>query len=204
MVVNNCLIIIVSSPSGVGKTTITKKLLKKIKKSYLSISCTTRNPRKNERNKVDYFFISRKDFLKFKKQKKFLETAKVHNNYYGTLNSELKKNNKKYKVILLDIDWQGARSIRKKIKNDCYSFFLLPPSIAILKKRLLRRHFDNKKLALSRLSSAKKDLRHWEEYDYIYVNNKLSICVNEIYKKINQLLFEKNQKTYFKKLVKKL
>ena len=88
--VNNKLIIIISSPSGVGKTTITKKLIKKIKGSYLSVSCTTRNPRNNETNKVDYFFITKRKFLNIKK-KKIFETAKVHNNYYGTLKSELKK-----------------------------------------------------------------------------------------------------------------
>ncbi len=204
MAINNCLIIIVSSPSGVGKTTITNKLLKKIKRSYLSVSCTTRNPRKNERHKVDYFFISKEKFFRLKKQKKFLETAKVHNNYYGTLKTELKKNNKYSEVILLDIDWQGARNIRKKIKSNCYSFFLLPPSIAILKRRLLKRHHDNKKLALSRLSFARKDLKYWEEYDYVYVNDKLNNCVNEIYKKISQLVIEKKQRSYFKKIVKKL
>ena len=201
MVLNNNLIIIISSPSGVGKTTITKKILKKIKHSYLSISCTTRNPRKKEQNKKDYFFISKKKFDQFKKEKKFIETAKVHNNYYGTLKSEIKKKNK---IILLDIDWQGARNLRKKIKKNCYSFFLLPPSISILKKRLLKRHFDNKTLALSRLSTARKDLKYWEEYDYVHVNNKLNKCVNEICKKIKDLIFEKNKKLNFKKIIKKL
>ena len=204
MVINNSLIIIISSPSGVGKTTITKKLLKKINKSYLSISCTTRSPRKNEINKVDYFFISKKKFLKYKKEKKFIETAKVHNNYYGTLKSELRKKNKDNKVIFLDIDWQGARNIRKKIEKYCYSFFLLPPSISILKKRLFKRHFDNKSLALSRLSSARKDLKYWDEYDYIYVNNKLDKCVNEISKKINDLIIENNMRSYFRKIIQKL
>ena len=201
MVINNSLIIIISSPSGVGKTTIAKKLLKKIKHSYLSISCTTRNPRKKENNKIDYFFISKKKFFQFRKKNKFLETAKVHNNYYGTLKSEIRKKNK---IILLDIDWQGARNIRKKIKKNCYSFFLLPPSISTLKKRLLKRHFDNKILALSRLSSAKKDLKHWEEYDFVYVNNKLNRCVNEILKKIKDLIYENNKKLNFKKILKKL
>ena len=201
MVLNNNLIIIISSPSGVGKTTITKKILKRIKHSYLSISCTTRNPRKKEHNKIDYFFISKKKFDHFKKEKKFIETAKVHNNYYGTLKSEIKKKNK---IILLDIDWQGARNLRKKIKKNCYSFFLLPPSISILKKRLLKRHFDNKTLALSRLSTARKDLKHWEEYDYVYVNNKLNKCVNEICVKIKELVFENNKKLNFKKIIKKL
>ncbi|MEC8074266.1 MAG: guanylate kinase [Pseudomonadota bacterium] len=204
MVLNNSLIIIISSPSGVGKTTITKKLLKKINKSYLSVSCTTRKPRKNEINNVDYFFISKKKFLKYKKENKFLETAKVHNNYYGTLKSELRKQNKNNKVILLDIDWQGARNLRRKIKKNCYSFFLLPPSISSLKKRLFKRHLDNKSLALSRLSSARKDLKYWEEYDYVYVNDKLSKCVNEISKKINDLFIEHINKSKFKKIIKKL
>ncbi len=204
MVLNNSLIIIISSPSGVGKTTITKKLLKKINKSYLSVSCTTRKPRKNEINNVDYFFISKKKFLKYKKEKKFLETAKVHNNYYGTLKSELRKQNKNNKVILLDIDWQGARNLRRKIKKNCYSFFLLPPSISSLKKRLFKRHLDNKSLAISRLSSARKDLKYWEEYDYVYINDKLSKCVNEISKKINDLFIEHINKSKFKKIIKKL
>ncbi len=202
MVLSNSLIIIISSPSGVGKTTITKKLLKKIKNSHLSVSCTTRNPRKNEKNKIDYFFISRKQFIKYKKENKFIETAKVHGNYYGTLKSELR--NKKNSIILLDIDWQGARNLRKKIKNNCYSFFLLPPSISILKKRLLKRHHDNKTLALSRLSSARKDLKHWEEYDYVYVNNILNRCANDIFRKINEIINEKKKRFYFKKFIKKL
>ena len=105
---------------------------------------------------------------------------------------------------MLDIDWQGARNLRKKIKKNCYSFFLLPPSISILKKRLLKRHFDNKTLALSRLSTARKDLKHWEEYDYVYVNNKLNKCVNEICVKIKELVFENNKKLNFKKIIKKL
>tara|TARA_B100000963_G_scaffold360301_1_gene390649 strand:- start:4280 stop:4894 length:615 start_codon:yes stop_codon:yes gene_type:complete len=204
LVLKNSLIIIISSPSGVGKTTITKKLLKKINKSYLSVSCTTRSPRKNEINEVDYFFISKKKFFRLKKEKKFLETAKVHNNYYGTLKSELRIKNKNNKVILLDIDWQGARNLRKKIEKNCYSFFLLPPSISILKKRLLQRHFDNKSLALSRLSSARKDLKYWQEYDYVYVNDKLNICVNKISKKINDLIAERNNRSEFEKIIKKL
>ncbi len=203
MVPKNSLIIIISSPSGVGKTTITKKLLTKVSNSYLSISCTTRSPRKNERNKIDYFFITKKKFFKYKKENKFIETANVHNNYYGTLKSELKKN-KKNKVVLLDIDWQGARNIRKKIKKNCFSFFLLPPSITILKNRLLKRHVDNKLLALSRLSSARKDLKYWKEYDYVYVNDKLNKCVNEISKKISELVLENNRKLKFQKIIKKM
>ena len=99
----------------------------------------------------------------------------------------------------------GCKKFEKKIKKNCYSFFLLPPSISILKKRLFKRHFDNKSLALSRLSSARKDLKYWEEYDYVYVNDKLNKCVNEISKKkINELVIENIKRSKFKKIIKKL
>ncbi len=114
MVLDNCLIIIISSPSGVGKTTITKRLKRKINKSYLSISCTTRSPRKNERNKKDYFFVSKEKFLKYKKQKKFIETAKVHNNFYGTFKSELKKNYKKKQSCFFRYRLAGCKKYKKK------------------------------------------------------------------------------------------
>lgn len=195
--------IIISSPSGAGKTTITRNLLKKVKNSKLSVSCTTRKPRPGEKHGTDYFFVSKKKFLELKKKNKFLETAKVFNNYYGTLKSEI-VSKQKNKIILLDIDWQGARNIRKKIKNNCYSFFLLPPSISILKKRLLKRHLDNKSLAISRLSSARKDLKHWDEYDFVYVNDNLNSCVAKICKKINDLVSEKNKRLHFKQMIKKL
>ena len=204
MHLDKSLIIIISSPSGVGKTTITKKLVNKIKKSYLSISCTTRSPRKNEKDKIDYFFVSKKKFIQLRKKKKFLETARVYRNYYGTLKSELNNNSKNKNIILLDIDWQGARKIKKQIKKNCYSFFLIPPSISILKKRLIKRHYDDKKLALSRLASARKDLKYWEEYDYVYINNTLNKCVSDISKKINELISEKNKKMFYKKIVKNL
>jgi len=185
----NGLSIIISSPSGAGKTSVTKKLLKKIKNSYLSISCTTRKPREGEKNGKDYFFISKKKFLNLKKNKKFLEHAKVYGNFYGTLNSQVKANLKKNNIVLFDVDWQGARSIKKKIKKNCYSFFLLPPSINILKKRLLLRHKNDPQVALKRFSSAKKDIMHWNEYDFVFVNDNLNECANSILKKI-KLLFD--------------
>ena len=204
MVLNNSLIIIISSPSGVGKTTITKKLLKKLIILIYQFLVQLVFQEKMKLIRLIIFLFRKKNFLNIKKKKKFLETAKVHNNYYGTLKSELRKNNKNNKVILLDIDWQGARNLRKKIEKNCYSFFLLPPSISILKKRLLKRHFDNKSLALSRLSSARKDLKYWEEYDYVYINNKLSKCINEISKKINELVIENIKRSKFKKNYKKI
>jgi len=201
---SNGLSIIISSPSGAGKTTITKKILKKIKNSYLSISCTTRKPRESEKNGVDYFFISKEKFINFKKKKKFLEYAKVYENFYGTLNSEVINNLKKNKIVLFDVDWQGARSIKKKIIKNCFSFYLLPPSTKILKKRLLKRHLNDPHTALKRFSVAKKDIVHWTEYDYVFINNNLEKCVRLILQKIKSLKDEKNYKDLVEKKIKQL
>ena len=198
---NQKLIIIISSPSGAGKTTVTRELLKKLKSSYLSVSCTTREPRIGEKNKKDYFFVSKSHFLHLKRKNAFLETAKVFGNYYGTLKSQLKNKNKK--ILLLDVDWQGARSIRKKIKKNCHSFFLLPPSIKELKKRLMTRHKDNKSIAIKRISYARKDIKYWTEYDYVFVNKKLTFCVKEIIDQINNLIKNNLKNKKINKLIKK-
>ena len=197
----NNLAIIISSPSGAGKTTIARKLLNKIKNSHLSISCTTRDPREGEKDSIDYYFLSKSDFISLDKKKKFLETAKVYGNFYGTLKSEINKTNK---IILLDVDWQGARSIRKVLKDNCYSFFLLPPSLKTLKKRLIQRHKDNKQTALKRFASAKKDIKHWSEYNFIFINKDLNKCVDEIYNQITNLINLKKKREAIRKHIKKL
>ena len=163
--------IIISSPSGAGKTTVTKNLLKKVKNSKLSVSCTTRKPRLGEKHGTDYFFISKKKFLELRKKNKFLETAKVFDHYYGTLKDQV-NNNKK--ITFIDIDWQGARIIRKKIKNNCHSFYLLPPNFKELKKRLIKRHKENIKIAEERILNAKNDMKHWSEYDEVFVNKNIN------------------------------
>ena len=192
--------IIISSPSGAGKTTVTKNLLKKVKNSKLSVSCTTRKPRLGEKHGADYFFISKKKFLELRKKNKFLETAKVFDHYYGTLKDQV-NNNKK--ITFLDIDWQGARIIRKKINHNCYSFYLLPPSFRELKKRLLKRHKDNSNLALKRISYAKKDINYWTEYDDVFINDKIKDCTKEIIKKIKEIVELNNKKNKIIKLIKK-
>lgn len=197
----NNLAIIISSPSGAGKTTIARKLLNIIKNSYLSISCTTREPRENEINGIDYFFINKTKFKLLKKKKKFLESAKVYGNYYGTLKSELKKSENN--IILLDVDWQGSRSIKKILTENCYSFFLLPPNLKVLKKRLIQRHVSNKKIALQRFAQAKKDIKHWHEYDFIYVNSNLNKCVKEIFEQIKYLSKLSKNRNLIKKVINK-
>ena len=194
--------IIISSPSGAGKTTITRNLLKKVKNSRLSVSCTTRKPRPGEKHGTDYFFISKKKFLELKKKNKFLETAKVFNNYYGTLKSEV-ISKKKNKIILLDIDWQGARIIRKKIKKDLHSFYLLPPNFKELKKRLIKRHKENIKIAEERISNAKNDMKHWLEYDEVFVNKNINRCSKEIMKKIDLIRLNNKKLSFISNFVKK-
>lgn len=188
----NTIVIIISSPSGAGKTTVTKKLLKKIKYSYLAVSCTTRTPRPGEVNGIDYFFIDKLKFKNFQKKKKFIETARIFGNNYGTLKSELKRKEKK--IIFLDVDWQGARSIRKKIKKNCYSFYLLPPNRMQLKKRLISRHRDNKSVAMKRFSAAKKDIGFWKEYNHVFINDKLDVCISKIINKIKNIKTEQDEK----------
>ena len=181
--------VIISSPSGVGKTTVTKQILKKIKKSKLSVSWTTRTPRLNEKNKKDYIFTNKKRFFKNVKKKNFLEYAKVFNNYYGTPKKEIYDNFNKGKIIILDIDWQGSKKVKKIIAENCISIFLLPPSFATLKQRLVNRHKKNSRLAKKRFSYAKRDLKHWKDYDYVIINKKLSTCVESIVKIINYRIF---------------
>ncbi len=204
MVLNSGFAVIISSPSGAGKTTVTKRLLKKVKKSHLSVSCTTRKPRTGEKDGKDYFFISKSKFISLKKKNSFLETATVHGNLYGTLKSEVYLNLKKNKIVFLDIDWQGARLIKNKIKDNIFSIFLLPPTLATLKKRLLKRHNDNKDLAIKRFSSARKDIKHWSEYDYVLVNDKIQVCTHAIFKKINMCLEDKENKKKISKILKGL
>ena len=194
--------IIISSPSGAGKTTITRNLLKKVKNSRLSVSCTTRKPRPGEKHGTDYFFVSKNKFLELKKKNKFLETAKVFNNYYGTLKSEI-VSKQKNKIILLDIDWQGARIIRKKIKKDLHSFYLLPPNFKELKKRLIKRHKENIKIAEERISNAKNDMKHWSEYDEVFVNKNINRCSKEIIKKIDLIILNRKKKNFINNFVKK-
>ena len=190
-------LIVISSPSGAGKTTIAKKLVSKKLNIELSVSLTTRKPRSNEIDKVDYHFVSKKFFQTKIKQKHFLEHAKVFDNFYGTSQKEITNQLSKGKNILLDIDWQGARQVRKKMPTDTVSIFILPPSLKVLKQRLMKREsslaFVNK-----RMSKAKKEIAHWNEYDYAVVNKDLKQCLKEIKKILEIQKHKSSGKTILK------
>ena len=183
-------IIIISSPSGAGKTTICKKLLKSIKDINLSISYTTRQKRINEKHGKDYYFISNEKFINLKKNNFFIETAKVFNHYYGSPYQNIINSFKKNKSILFDIDWQGANKLRKKYsKVDIIDFFILPPNKAELRKRLNKRGRDNKKEIQIRLSLALTEISHHKDYKYVIINDQLNETISNIVDviKYNQL-----------------
>ena len=174
------LFIILSSPSGAGKTTLAKKLLKNNKNIELSISYTTRKKRTLEKNSKDYNFVSVKEFKKLKKKKYFIEWAKVFNNYYGTSLIKVKRINNKGKDVLFDIDWQGTKKIEKKLGKDVVSIFILPPSKKELIKRLKKRAQDPDHIVKKRLSFYKMELSHWKEYKYVLINKDLTETVKKI------------------------
>ena len=195
---------ILSSPSGAGKTTLVKKITRN-RNFSVSISHTTRLPRPNEKNGKDYFFTSKNNFKRLIKNKKFLEHAKVFDNYYGSSKDFVIDKLKTGKNVVFDIDWQGTRQIRnKKLNYKLLSIFILPPSRKELLKRLLKREKKNLKTVNKRMKSFKKDLSRWVEYDFVVINDDLSKCYNKIMLAIKKNKKEDFDKNIIKKHVKKL
>jgi len=172
--------LVLSSPSGAGKTTICKEILKKIKELKLSISYTTRPKRKSEVDGLDYFFISEKKFKELQAKDFFIENAKVFDHLYGTPKNFVEKNLLKGIDVLFDIDWQGAQKLSNFSKTDIVSVFILPPSNMILKERLKKRNEDSLEIVNKRMSKAKSEISHWIEYDYVLINDDLVTCTNEV------------------------
>ena len=172
--------IILSSPSGAGKTTLVNLLSKK--DNYkISVSHTTRDPRFGETNKKDYYFVDDNEFQRLIKNEEFLEYAKVFNNYYGTTRTPVIDNLNKGKNVLFDIDWQGADQIKnKKLDFKLISFFILPPSKQVLFQRLSNRDMRDKLIVEERMKQFERDVLHWINYDYVIINDEIDKCYNKI------------------------
>ena len=172
--------IILSSPSGAGKTTLVK-LLAENKNYKISISHTTRKPRDNEVSGKDYFFINEKNFQDLIKKNEFLEHAKVFNNFYGTSLKPVTESLNKGLNVIFDIDWQGGQQIKnKKLKYKLITFFVLPPSKEVLFNRLSNRDMKDKVIVEERMKEFNKDILHWKDYDYVVINDKLEDCFEQI------------------------
>ena len=174
------IMLILSSPSGAGKTTLVR-LLSKNRDFHISISHTTRKPRINEIQDEDYHFVDNDKFKNLIKKDEFLEYAKVFNHFYGTTKTLVINNLKNGKNVIFDIDWQGAEQIKnKKLEYKLITFFVLPPSKKVLFDRLSNRDMKDKLIAEERMKVFSKDIQHWKNYDYVVINDNLQDCFNQI------------------------
>ncbi len=180
------IIVILSSPSGAGKTTLVKKIAKE-KDFKISISHTTRKARTNEVHGKDYFFISESEFKNLIKNNEFLEYAKVFENYYGSSKNQVLDNLNKGKNVIFDIDWQGTEQIKKqKLKYKLITFFILPPSKIELFNRLRNRDMKDKNIVEQRMRQFNQDIEHWKNYDFVIINDDLENCYKEIIELIDK------------------
>jgi guanylate kinase len=180
------IVVILSSPSGAGKTTLVKKIAQE-NNFKISISYTTRKPRTNEQNGKDYFFISDEEFENLIKNKQFLEYAKVFENYYGSSKSQVFENLNKGENVIFDIDWQGSEQIKKqKLNYKLITFFILPPTKSELFSRLKNRDMKDKNIVEERMKQFNEDIEQWENYDFVVINDDLEKCYNEIIRFINK------------------
>jgi guanylate kinase len=180
------IVVVLSSPSGAGKTTLVKKIAQE-NNFKISISYTTRKPRTNEVNGKDYFFTSEEEFKNLIKNKEFLEYAKVFENYYGSSKSQVFENLNKGENVIFDIDWQGTEQIKKqKLNYKLVTFFILPPSKSELFNRLKNRDMKDKNIVEERMKQFNEDIKQWENYDFVVINDDLEKCYNEIIRFINE------------------
>ena len=185
----NGMMFVLSSPSGVGKTTLTKKISKNNKNFIISISHTTREPRVNEIDGEDYFFIDKEKFNKLIEENSFFEYAKIFDNFYGTSKRQVLDIIEQGKDVLFDIDWQGTQQLKKIEGVSLVTFFIIPPNIVTLKDRLINRHKGEEKMISKRMDKFSEELSHWNEYNYVLINDNLEIC----YKKILELMISEKK-----------
>ena len=199
---NDGIMVILSSPSGAGKTTLVK-LLSENRDFYTSISHTTRKSRNNEEEGKDYYFVNNDQFQNLIKKNEFLEYANVFSNLYGTTKTPVIKNLENSKNVVFDIDWQGTEQIKKKnLEYKLLTLFVLPPSKKALFNRLSNRDMKDKLIVDERMKEFNKDILHWQSYDYVVINDDLKKCFNEICELIDSFIDE-SKNNYDRKLIEK-
>lgn len=176
------LMFILSSPSGAGKTTVSRMLLEHDPDICISVSCTTRPPRPGEVDGKDYHFVSRAEFDRMVEDEEFLEWAEVFGNCYGTPKAQVKAGLKEGQDYLFDIDWQGTQQLYQKLERDVVRVFLLPPSIDELRRRLTGRGTDSAEVIAGRMARARSEISHWDGYDYVVVNDDIQACFEKVKK----------------------
>lgn len=184
------LMLVISSPSGAGKTTLARMLMEEFETVALSVSVTTRTPRPTEADGVDYHFRSEADFKSMIAERGFLEWAKVFDHYYGTPRADTEEKLSRGLDVIFDVDWQGADALHDQMPNDCVSVFVLPPSIQALEARLAAREGSTPEIIARRMQDAKAEIRHWRRYDYCIINDNL----DEAYQHLRRILLVERTK----------
>ena len=179
---HDIVMLVLSSPSGAGKTTISKKIQQKYPSFKISVSHTTRKPRPNEVDGVDYHFVDKKKFKDLVNDNQFYEFAEIFGNYYGTSKKSIKDLQEKNYSILFDIDWQGTQQLAKFKDLDLLKVFILPPNKDELENRLSLRNQDKEEVVKQRLKHYSDDILHWHDYDYVVINDNLENCFKQIEK----------------------
>ena len=185
------LMLVLSSPSGAGKTTLSKKIQQSNSSFEISVSHTTRKPRPNEVDGVDYHFVSKEKFSLLLKEKAFYEHAQIFGNFYGTSKTSIKKITNNNHNVLFDIDWQGSEQLSKFKELNLVKVFILPPSKEELEKRLISRNQDDKEAIKRRMLAYSKDISHKKDYDYVLINDNVENCFNELKKIVSKYLNKK-------------
>ena len=196
--------LVLSSPSGAGKTTIARRLREEDKSVEMSISHTTRQRRNGEKDGKDYHFVDRETFTQMRDQGEFLEWAVVFDNYYGTTRRPVEDALAAGRDVLFDVDWQGAASLRDQAKNDVVTVFILPPTAADLEQRLNERAQDPPETVRRRMLGASNEIQHWDEYDYVVINHDIDCSVEAVRVILAAERLRRTRLTGLKQFVKKL
>jgi guanylate kinase len=198
------LMLVLSSPSGAGKTTIARRLREEDKSIEMSISHTTRQRRNGEKDGKDYHFVDRETFTRMRDQGEFLEWAVVFDNYYGTTRKPVEDALAAGRDVLFDVDWQGAASLRDQAKNDVVTVFVLPPTAADLEQRLNERAQDSPEIVRRRMLGASNEIQHWDEYDYVVINHDIGCSVEAVRAILAAERLRRTRLTGLKQFVRKL